>query len=550
MKLTAQYVICLQHMCNTLASLGKLKKPCPKVHERVMEKRQALYFLPVLAVASFLIKISGSSSLRPVLTGPDLAFSGPRVVFRCVAPNVSPPVIYELIKDGRVRIGRDRDFHGGQVALFPIKVTAASEGSYHCRATAGGTREISNSIKLRVVTPPSYTRVTSEPFPPVAYEGSRMALSCDVEMGSHLSYSWFFNRKEITSSTSLPFHFVGNKLLVERVTPEYAGNYSCSAWTSVNEIKRISSSTEVQVTIKVYVSKPEISFSVHKEGTGYHGNVTCWSTRGSPPVNFYLLLDGKEVDSATAAQTLAAWFLVVVVPELDMGEARCRVKTENQDLTSEPVNLEVVPVGGNVKVEVEYLYTADSKLTTARLSCHVSRGTFPYISWLFNDSVLPSESHPDSHIQPILPHIAFADRRRSLVLTKLSPEESGYYRCRARDNYDDAGPWVESAAELVQVTVNSMSQAESSTETPPSESFCMNITEAVTITFCCFVLLILVVGSACVYKMFENKQAHTNSVPANSDALQSELTHQSGGNTADTTATDCDVQNQITEVTV
>lgn len=93
--------------------------------------------------------------------------------------------------------------------------------------------------------------------------------------------------------------------------------------------------------VPVYVSKPEISFSVHKEGTGYHGNVTCWSTRGSPPVNFYLLLDGKEVDSATAAQTLAAWFLVVVVPELDMGEARCRVKTENQDLTSEPVNLEV-----------------------------------------------------------------------------------------------------------------------------------------------------------------------------------------------------------------
>lgn len=36
--------------------------------------------------------------------------------------------------------------------------------------------------------------------------------------------------------------------------------------------------------------------------------------------------------------------------------------------------------------------------------------------------------------------------------------------------------------------------------------FCMNITEAVTIAFCCFVLLMLAVGSACVYKMFENKQ--------------------------------------------
>lgn len=87
-----------------------------------------------------------------MLTGPDLAFSGPRVIFHCVAPNVSPPVIYELIKDGHGRIGRNRDFQGGQGASFPIKVTAASEGSYHCRATAGGTREISNSIKLRVVS--------------------------------------------------------------------------------------------------------------------------------------------------------------------------------------------------------------------------------------------------------------------------------------------------------------------------------------------------------------------------------------------------------------
>ena len=115
-------------------------------------------------------------------------------------------------------------------------------------------------------------------------------------------------------------------------------------------------------------------------------------------------------------------------------------------------SIRLVPVGGDVKVEVECLYRADSKLAGARLSCHISRGTFPYISWLLNDSVLPFETHADSHIQPVPSYHALTDHRRTLILAKLGPEESGYYRCRARDSYDDSGPWVESAAVLVRAT--------------------------------------------------------------------------------------------------
>lgn len=110
-----------------------------------------------------------------------------------------------------------------------------------------------------------------------------------------------------------------------------------------------------------------------------------------------------------------------------------------------------VPVGGDVKVEVEYLYSADSRLAAARLSCQLSRGTFPYVSWLLNDSVLPSETHVDSHTQPVLSHYALTDLRRTLVLAQLGPEQSGYYRCRVRDSYNDSGPWVESEAVLVRV---------------------------------------------------------------------------------------------------
>lgn len=103
-------------------------------------------------------------------------------------------------------------------------------------------------------------------------------------------------------------------------------------------------------------------------------------------------------------------------------------------------------------VEVDYLYAADARVAAARLRCGVSRGTFPHVSWMFNASVLPSETNTDSQIQPLLHNYALADGGRTLFVISLGPEESGLYRCRARDSYDDSGPWVESKATLVQVT--------------------------------------------------------------------------------------------------
>lgn len=103
-------------------------------------------------------------------------------------------------------------------------------------------------------------------------------------------------------------------------------------------------------------------------------------------------------------------------------------------------------------MEVDYLYGVDSKLAAARLSCRIGRGTFPHVSWLLNASVLLSETPADPHRQPLLSRYGLADNGRTLFLTSLGPEESGYYRCRVRDGYDGSGPWVESEAVLVKIT--------------------------------------------------------------------------------------------------
>ncbi|KAK2815788.1 hypothetical protein Q5P01_026255 [Channa striata] len=478
----------------------------------VMRNLQTLTLLPILALANFFVKIVGSVPIHPVLTGPDMAYLNTGVTFHCIAHNTFPPVTYELMRDSVVLFVSGPDLHGDQPTSFYLKVTEASEGSYYCRAKTEGSTAVSNRIKLTVVTPPSNTRVTSEPSLPVVYEGSRIVLSCNVAKGSHLSYTWFFNREKVTSSGSPLFGLSGNKLVLEKVTPEQTGQYACIAWARVRDNERSSSSAEVQVIVKVYISTPKISFSMSKEGDRYYGNVSCWSSRGSPPVNFSLTVNDREVGSFTANEAPAAWFRVAMVPGLDMGTAQCRVKTEMQELISDPVILEVVPVGGDVKVEVEHLYRADSKLAATRLSCQISRGTFPYISWLFNDSILPSQTQVDSHIQPDLPHYVLADRGRTLFLTKLGPEEFGYYCCRARDHYDESAPWVGSAAVLVQIT-------EVFTKT----------TEIVTIVFCCFLLLMLAVGVACVYRMLDHKKAVARATRTNA-SIYVPFTSQPGQN--------------------
>ncbi|XP_029914235.1 Fc receptor-like protein 5 isoform X2 [Myripristis murdjan] len=417
-----------------------------------MKNPQIVHLLPVLVLASLVLETGGSVSPRPVLTGPDMAYVGSKVAFQCRAPGFPPPVTFVLMKDDNVPINTGTDHQGDQPVTLSFKVAATSEGSYHCKASTGRSSGVSNSVRLLAVTPVAGTRVTSEPFPPVVYEGSQLVLSCDVTRGSHLSYTWLFNMMEVTSEVLPSLHLTGNKLVANNMTQKHAGNYSCMAGTTVMGNTRVSGSGVVQVIVKVHFSTPRISFTISKDGDSYSGNVTCWSSRGSPPVTFNLLLDHKEAGTVVATESLVAWFSVDVVPGLDMGVAQCQVESEVQRLMSEPLTLEVVPVGGHAKVEVEYLYRADSRMTAARLQCQLSRGTFPYFIWLLNDSPLPTEAEPDSYIRPLIPHYALADQRRTLILTKLGPQESGHYRCRVRDSYDDSAPWLESAAVLVQMT--------------------------------------------------------------------------------------------------
>ncbi|XP_028977848.2 Fc receptor-like protein 5 isoform X2 [Esox lucius] len=446
----------------------------------LVKEEQGLHLLSILVLAGLVSAVAGGSP-PPDLIGPDKAYLKSVVVFQCKSPGSPAPIAFELLKDGspvKTRVVPDND----QEAVFRLKISETSEGSYQCRVTTGGTINHSGMIHLQVIILVSGAHVTSDPQPPVLYEGSRLTLSCDVRAGSHLSYTWFHNRQEVTSLPTSPLNprlLLGNTLIVENVTAEHAGNYYCIARTMLMD-RRFSSSSEVNIKVKAHLSVPQISFTISKEGSSYRCNVTCRSSRGTPPVTFRLLLDNVEVGSEVSGESLVAWFPVPVVPGQDMGVLLCRVENDAQLLTSEPLTLEVVPVGGSVTVDIEYLYRFDSKMSAARLQCHLSFGTFPSFSWSLNGSLLfgcceGSTSH------------ALADAGRTLLLAEITPENSGYYRCRTKDSYDNASAWVESEPVLVQITEVTMATI-----------------EVIAIVFCCFLMLTLAGGVACVTRMLRN----------------------------------------------
>ncbi|XP_043108822.1 Fc receptor-like protein 5 isoform X2 [Puntigrus tetrazona] len=403
----------------------------------------------------------GGLLLKPVLSGPSEAYVRSQVQFDCAVPGWSSPLTFELLKDAGDLIAAESNVK----VTFTLQVTEGSAGEYYCRLTSGG--QTSNSIHLHAVIPVVGARLSSEPDPAVIYEGQKLVLRCLVRKGTRLSFTWYQDAQLVTSSSEL-HRLSGDTLTVERATAVHAGIYSCTAQNQMSVNPRFSSSRNLHVTVKKHMSAPSLSFSVFSNGSGLTANISCGSERGSPPVTFRLMLDGRELE-AKREDSLESWFLLPVSEGRDLGAARCQAQTDTQQLISDPVRLLVVPVGGAVRVTVQYLHDADGTLAAARLRCVPDRGTFPAFSWSLNRSSLPAEG--SAH--------AVAGGGQILILTEV---RAGVYGCRARDSYNLSSVWVESEDVLVQRT----------------DLAAMSV-EAIALIFCGFLSTVIVSGSFFVY---------------------------------------------------
>ncbi|XP_058256183.1 protogenin A [Hemibagrus wyckioides] len=322
--------------------------------------------------------------------------------------------------------------------LLLISVLRCADGSFLRPEFTGHSMTLKSTASLQeVVIPVQGVSLSPDPNPPAIYEGAGFNLSCNARKGTHLTYSWYHNKQEVTSPSPL-HHFVGNMLTVDKADERHAGSYSCMAKNMIRNKTRVSTSMLTTVVVKKYLSAPRLSFTLFHNGLGYSANISCRLAYGSPPVTFQLLLNGNHVD-VQRVDLLEAWFSQPVTVGLDMGTVQCLAENDIQQLLSNPVNLEVAPVTGTAQVQVEYLHRADSVETAALLQCVITTGTFPIFLWSFNGSTIPLGAN-------------LIQNDQFLVLTHIKPENLGYYSCRARDSFNSNSSWVESEDVFLEMT--------------------------------------------------------------------------------------------------
>ncbi|KAK2874717.1 hypothetical protein Q8A67_021870 [Cirrhinus molitorella] len=444
--------------------------------------------LSLWVLLGLLVTEIGGSHLKPVLSGPSEAYMRSEVQFDCAVPGWSSPLTYELRKDAGDLIAAENNVK----VSFSLQVTEGSEGKYYCRLSAGG--PTSNTIHFQAVVPVLGARLTSDPDPPMVYEGQNLVLRCLVRKGTHLSFIWYHNKQEVNSSSEL-YRLSGDTLTVDGVSEMHAGTYSCTAQNQMTVNPRFSSSRNVHVIVKKHISAPTLSFTVFSNGSSLTANISCRSTRGSPPVTFSVLLDGLELD-VKRVDSLESWFVLPVSVGVDMGAARCKAQTDTQQLMSDPVRLHVgecvIPVGGAVRVTVTYLHDAGGTMTAAQLKCIPDRGTFPMFSWRLNHSSLPPEG--DAHM--VIRH------GQILILTDIS---AGFYRCWARDSFNDSSVWVESEDIFIQKS-----------DLPATRM------EVIALVFCGFLLIVIIGGSIFMFWRIERGN-NTCKHHRNQDVIKSEM---------------------------
>ncbi|XP_026885279.1 Fc receptor-like protein 5 isoform X1 [Electrophorus electricus] len=441
---------------------------------------ESAFLLLMQLLLAALVTKTGGATLRLELTGPSKAYLKSTVMFQCKLSELIFPRSCDLIKDSGDVL--DTKLCESQPVTFYLKVDDRSEGEYFCRVRTKEQTETSNAVKLQVVIPVQGTHLASEPSPPIIYEGAGFTLRCHVRRGTLPTYVWYHNKQLVATST--PLHRLsGSTLTVEQASERHAGTYSCEAQNYIKDHTRHSSSRDITIVVKKYLSAPRLSFRLYHDDSGYRANISCRSERGTPPVTFQLLLDGKHME-AKQVYLLEAFFTLPVTVGLDMGVLRCSAQTDMHHLLSDPVDLEVAPVGGTAYIHMQYLWRTESVLPAALLQCNVTRGTFPIFSWSFNHSPVPPEG--ESH--------AIISHGSKLILIDINTGNSGYYSCRARDSFNSSSSWLESK----EVMVN---------ETGIGATY----VEVIAVAFYCFLLVIIVGGACCLLSTIKCRRDHDTS---------------------------------------
>ncbi|XP_022063476.1 contactin-5 [Acanthochromis polyacanthus] len=371
---------------------------------------------------------------RPRLYGPSEALAKEVVYFKCEVPDYAgdEEIYLQLFKVG----DRNRSLGGytslrGEVGAIPKVIKPSHEGYLECVVSAqnnsGITPTVSHPHYLKVIDPVKGAEIIhSDPME--FYEGNALQLQCQLSAGTHVSYKWLLNGQPVSQS---PVHYAADNLLrIDRTSSKDSGSYMCMATNTFNKTTVFSSnSSEVVVTIKDFVSSPNIAFTVLKEDSqNYSAVVTCESTRGTPPITFSLYNRTELVTNMTTDDRQAT-FKVPLVLDRHLGWLQCQANNGERIAYSDWLPLEVVPAGGPVTMHYDFDLGENYAIVGLRFYCKVKKGSHLRYQWFLNKTLLQDRGS--------FYYVANEAPKQSILLLSVGRSSTGTYHCEVSDSFDN-----------------------------------------------------------------------------------------------------------------
>ncbi|KAK9539762.1 hypothetical protein VZT92_002263 [Zoarces viviparus] len=389
-----------------------------------------------VVILGFCICSKGSSWStlgRPEVIGPSEALVKSIIEFQC-EPKIYPEnetILLQLFKkDNRDKMLGESTSLNGEVVTMPMIITPYHEGSLECVAEALHNYNIEPTVSyphyLKVVVPVEGAEIDVLSGPVDFFEGETLELRCDLIAGNHVSYEWLLNGQLVSQS---PLHHVAdNNLLINRTTSKDSGSYMCVATNHFKKTK-FNSSSAVMITVKDVVSMPDISFTVLKEDShSYSAEVTCQSTRGTPPVTFSLH-NGTELVANITIEERSATFKVPLVLGQHLGRLQCQANNGDRTELSQWIPLEVVPVGGPVMMHHDYDVGENDAVIGVRFGCKAAKGSLPQYRWFLNKTLL--------HDRGSFYKVINQPPEQSILLLSVGTSSAGTYHCEVSDSFDN-----------------------------------------------------------------------------------------------------------------
>ncbi|GFG32700.1 hypothetical protein Cfor_00545 [Coptotermes formosanus] len=341
---------------------------------------------------------------------------------------------HELPSDLRQKVQRD-----GTLVIHPVQ-KATDAGVYTCSAKNKQGHSARRSGEVAVIVPPKLSPFTSDV---IQHVGERASLTCSVTKGDlPLTIMWLKDGRPLDPSQRVSITQVdqfNSILLIESLSPDHNGNYSCVARNLAAEVSR---------TQQLVVNVPPIiePFSFQDGlSEGMRTRTVCGVSRGDPPLTITWLKDGGTISSHLGVNVSA------LDPYSSLLSISSLASTHSGDYTC---------VASNPAAEVRYMAKLQVKVPPSwvveptnasvernkhvMLHCQAQGVPQPTVVW---KKATGSKSGEYEEIRERMYTKLLSNG--SLLLQNVKEDWEGFYLCQAENGIGTG------IGKVVQVTVNS-----------------------------------------------------------------------------------------------